>query len=153
MANCSSPSATPAWESPAKKRAKSSMHSLRRRRKARAWGWRLRGPSLKHTEAACGPRPTPIEAQLFISFCRPEVRRLQCQQGHNSRVSAYRLESAPKRIGRRRMKNRILGTFAAPSICLVLLTSGLLVFPTIGQEVSIEGTSLRVTLPPNWELG
>jgi hypothetical protein len=51
------------------------------------------------------------------------------------------------------MKNRILGTFAAPSICLVLLTSGLLVFPTIGQEVSIEGTSLRVTLPPNWELG
>ena len=51
------------------------------------------------------------------------------------------------------MKNRIPGTFAVPFIYLVLLTSGVLVFPTRGQEVSIEGTSLRVTLPPNWELG
>jgi protein TonB len=51
------------------------------------------------------------------------------------------------------MKNSILRTFAAPFICLVLLTSGVLVFPTRGQEVSIDGTSLRVTLPPNWELG
>src|ERR1700739_2295233 len=51
------------------------------------------------------------------------------------------------------MKNRILGTFAAPFIYLVLLSSSVLVFPTRGQEVSIEGTSLRVTLPANWELG
>jgi TonB family protein len=50
------------------------------------------------------------------------------------------------------MKNRILGTFAAPFIYLVLLTSGVLVFPTSGQEVSIEGTSLRVSLPSGWEL-
>jgi TonB family protein len=51
------------------------------------------------------------------------------------------------------MKNRILETFAPPFLYLVLLLSVVLPFRTKGQEVSIEGTSLRVSLPPGWELG
>jgi len=51
------------------------------------------------------------------------------------------------------MKNRILETFAPPFLYLVLLSSVVLPFPAKGQEVSIEGTSLRVSLPPGWELG
>ena len=51
------------------------------------------------------------------------------------------------------MKNRTLGKFAAPFIYLVLLSSVVLLFPAKGQDVSIEGTSLRVSLPPGWELG
>jgi TonB family protein len=51
------------------------------------------------------------------------------------------------------MKNRILETFAPPFLYLVLLSSVVLPFRAKGQEVSIEGTSLRVSLPPGWELG
>jgi hypothetical protein len=56
-------------------------------------------------------------------------------------------------IAEGKMKNRILETLAAPLFYLVLLSSVVLAFPARSEEVSIEGTSLRVTLPPNWELG
>lgn len=51
------------------------------------------------------------------------------------------------------MKNRILETIASPFLYLVLLSSVVLPFPAKGQEVPIEGTSLRVSLPAGWELG
>jgi hypothetical protein len=51
------------------------------------------------------------------------------------------------------MKTRILGTFAAPFLYLALLSSVVPPSPARGQGVSIEDTSLRVSLPPGWELG
>ena len=51
------------------------------------------------------------------------------------------------------MESRILERFAPPFLYLVLLSFIVLACPARGQEVSIEGTSLRVSLPPGWELG